>query len=250
MPVLLVAASWLTGCAAVLPAAPGAGDPAPGPVRELVPSPSSAADDRSADRAEPAQAHPMFVGTIDEIPDDVAARMVPTTWRDGCPVPMGDLRYLRMSYVDFDGVARVGEMIVHHDVAEDVVTVFRTIFAARFPIRQMRLMDDFGGDVHNGLAADNTYSFNCRRQLGNDQRWSEHAYGRAIDINPRENPYWHPAVGFVSPPSGADYVERSPATGLIEDDSVVVRAFADVGWKWGGDWTTVLDWMHFSPSGV
>lgn len=222
--------------------APSDGGPVVGGSRTLVPTPAPLPD------AEPAEPTAMFTGTISEITPELAERMT-TTWRPECPVPLEDLRYLTLSHVDFDGQARLGEMVVHADAAEDVVTVFRTLFADRYPIRQMRLMDDFGGDVNAGLEADNTSAFNCRTIL-RGTGWSEHAYGRAIDVNPLENPYWHPESDFLAPAESRRFVDRpedEPA--VIQDGDGVVRAFAEVGWKWGGHWPKLLDWMHFSPSG-
>ena len=197
--------------------------------------------------AQPASAAPMFVSTVTEITPELAARMT-STWRPGCPVPLAELRYVTVRYIDFEGQVRTGELVVNQDAADAMVQVFTTLFAERYPIRQMRLMDDFDGDVNAGLAADNTSAFNCRTTLLGTI-WSEHAYGRAIDVNPLENPYWHAGSNFVAPTAGRPYVERPDEPSVIQDGDVVVQAFAAVGWKWGGDWTRTVDWMHFSPSG-
>ena len=98
-----------------------------------------------------------------------------------------DLRYLRLTYVGFDGRAHTGELVVHGDYAREVVGVFRTLYDARWPIRRMRLVDDYGGDDDRSMAADNTSGFNCRRVAGS-RSWSAHAFGAAIDINPVQNP--------------------------------------------------------------
>jgi hypothetical protein len=79
--------------------------------------------------------------------------------------------------------------------------------------------------------------------------WSEHSYGRAIDINPVQNPYVS-GDGTVSPPAGAGFTDRSRAApGMIVADDAVVRAFAAIGWEWGGDWSSAKDYQHFSASG-
>ena len=85
----------------------------------------------------------------------------------------------------------------------------RALYRLRFPIRQMRLVDAYGADDHRSMDADNTSAFNCRFVAGSPGVWSEHAYGRAIDVNPVENPYVT-ASGYVSPPAGAPYARRSP----------------------------------------
>jgi poly-gamma-glutamate synthesis protein (capsule biosynthesis protein) len=174
------------------------------------------------------------------------------THRPGCPVALRDLRYLRMSFVRFDGSTRLGEMVVHADHAASVVRVFQRLYDARWPIRRMRLVDDYRGDDDLSMADDNTSGYNCRRVAGTD-RWSEHAYGGAIDLNPVENPYV--TSGSVSPPSGIDFarIDRSSASdvppGVVKAGDVVVSAFSDVGWGWGGDWTSSKDYQHFSATG-
>jgi hypothetical protein len=172
--------------------------------------------------------------------------------RAGCPVPLEDLRHLQLSYVGFGGGARTGELVVHRDVAEDVVSVFERLYAARWPVARMRLVDAYRGDDDRSMAADNTSAYNCRQVAGSSS-WSEHAFGRAIDVNPVENPYVR--SGSVAPPAGVPfaYLDRSPGArvrpGVVQAGDLVVRAFADVGWEWGGLWTSSKDYQHFSLSG-
>jgi poly-gamma-glutamate synthesis protein (capsule biosynthesis protein) len=167
------------------------------------------------------------------------------SWRPGCPVPLTDLRYVTVSYVDFGGVARTGELVVNADAAEAMVAVFADLFAARFPIRSMRLVDDFGADDTASMDADNTSAFNCRAVTGGTA-WSEHSYGRAIDVDPVENPY---VLGrHVAPDAGVPFASRPDLPGVIHAGDVVVRAFADVGWEWGGAWSSPIDYQHFSAN--
>ena len=171
-----------------------------------------------------------------------------SSWRPGCPVALEDLRLVTVAHWDFDGEPEVGEIVVHRDYADDVVGVFRSLYDSRFPLQQMRLIDEFGGDDDRSMAANNTSGFNCRRATGST-RWSEHAYGRAIDINPVQNPYVTRA-GNVLPPEGSAHVSRDPGTsGLITADGPVVQAFSAVGWGWGGHWTSSKDYQHFSATG-
>jgi D-alanyl-D-alanine carboxypeptidase/RTX calcium-binding nonapeptide repeat (4 copies) len=164
-----------------------------------------------------------------------------------CPVGLSDLRYLRLRHWGFDGDVHRGELVVHRDAVGEMRTAFRRIFRARFPIRRMQLIDDFGGDDHRSMDADNTSAFNCRVVAGTD-RWSEHAYGHAIDVNPVENPYVT-SSGHVSPPAGRPYADRSrDAPGMIKPGDAVVSAFAAVGWPWHVQgWPK--DYQHFSVSG-
>ncbi len=166
----------------------------------------------------------------------------------GCPVPWRGLRYLRLSHVGFDGRSHTGELVVAAAYARDVVGVFRTLYDARWPIRRMRLVDAYGGDDDRSMAADNTSGFNCRQVKGSSE-WSDHAFGAAIDLNPVENPY---VTGSSVAPAGLAPLRRarpgpgsSVPEGTIKADDVVVRAFAAIGWEWGGSWAEP-DFQHFT----
>ena len=124
---------------------------------------------------------------MQRIDADLKDRMA-YNWRRGCPVPRWKLRYVTVTYVDFKGAARQGELVVHKAVAADLVGAFEAMYDARFRIKRMRLVDDYEGSDAASMAANNTSAFNCRR-VARTTRWSEHAYGKAIDINPVRNPY-------------------------------------------------------------
>ena len=189
-----------------------------------------------------------YVGTVARLSPQLRAQMRGSSHAPGCPVPLDRLRLLRMSYVGFDQEARVGRMVVHRDVADEVVAAFEELYDARFPIRRMRLIDAYDGDDDASMAADNTSGYNCRRVAGSSS-WSDHAYGRAIDINPVENPYVRP--GSVEPPAGRRFVDvdrssgSSAAPGVISRGDVVLRAFTGRGWEWGGAWSSP-DYQHLS----
>lgn len=193
-----------------------------------------------------ADALPVFEATVASIDDALATRMG-ASWRPGCPVPLTDLRYVTVSYVDFDGAVQTGEVVVHAEVAESLTRVFARLFELRYPIRSMRLVDDFGASDDASMAADNSSAFNCRPILGGTA-WSEHSYGRAIDINPVENPYVKGS--YFTPDAGAPFVDRVAAPGVILADDAVVQAFAAEGWFWGGAWLPPYpqDYQHFSTT--
>lgn len=129
-----------------------------------------------------------------------------------------------------------------------VVTALRILYADHFPIHRMRLVEAYGSRDDRSMAADNTSAFNCRIVPGSTT-WSQHAYGRAIDINPLENP--EVDHGVYSPPSGKIYADRSPGDrGIILAGGSAVRAFESVGWGWGGDWRSLKDYQHFSATGT
>lgn len=201
--------------------------------------------------AAPAGAVPRFRGTARRI--DPATRAVMTapgtgSWHPGCPVGIDDLRLLELDHWGFDGVVHRGRLVVHHLHARALVEVFRTLFAARFPVERMELVDVYGSDDHRSMAANNTSAFNCREVAGSPGVWSQHAYGLAIDFNPVQNP-WVSGTA-VSPPAGRAFLVRTrPAPGLVLDGGVVVRAFARAGWSWGGRWRAPRDYQHFSSNG-
>ena len=177
----------------------------------------------------------------------VSAARLGSSWHRGCPVAPRDLREVTVRYLGFDGGSHDGQLVVNRDAAPAIVRVFRRLYVARFPIRRLRTVEHYGSDDDRSLAADNTSAFNCRLVAGTT-RWSEHAYGRAIDINPVENPYVSGA--HVSPPRGPRYADRSRrAPGMIHAGDAVVRAFAAAGWSWGGNWSSPKDYQHFSAGG-
>jgi len=193
-------------------------------------------------------AAPAFHGSVDPIGPELQQRMTGVSWHRGCPVGLDRLRLLRVTHWDFDGEVRRGRLVVHRDSAAAMLRTMQELFDLRFPIRRMRLVDAYGADDRRSMDADNTSAFNCRFVAGTS-RWSEHAYGRAIDVNPVENPYVT-GDGYVSPPAGARFVDRSlRAKGLIHRGGPVVAAFEENGWEWGGRWSWPRDYQHFSVGG-
>ena len=161
-------------------------------------------------------------------------------------MPLSGLRYLTVGYRGFDGADHLGELVVAATAAAAVVQVFRQLYDDGYPIASLRLVDDFGGSDDRSMAANNTSAFNCRAVTGGVE-FSEHSYGTAIDLNPVQNPY---VLGtLVSPEQGRSYVGRPAAAGVIHAGDRVVAAFDRIGWRWGGAWTSPIDYQHFSASG-
>jgi len=179
----------------------------------------------------------------------VTAAQVPHSWHAGCPVAPGQLRRLRLSYWGFDGRAHTGALVVNVRAVSPLTRVFSRLYAARFPIRRMRPIDAYGGSDERSLEADNTAAFNCRYAVASGpKRWSVHAYGLAIDVNPVENPYLE--GGRVHPRAGRAYLDRARyRRGMAVRGGLLVDAFASVGWAWGGRWTSSPDYQHFSSTG-
>lgn len=239
--VIMIVVALLSGCAS----SEASRAPRPTATPTTTPTPVTAPSAPGATDDPVVALPPAFTSAISPITPELAARMEPS-WRPGCPVPLEDLRYVTVTHRGFDGVDRQGELVVHADAAEAMVTVFGALFEAGYPVRSMRLVDDFGASDDDSMAADNTSAFNCRAITGGTG-WSEHAYGRAIDLNPVENPYVRGSS--VAPTEGRAFADRPDSPGVIHDGDEVVRAFASVGWLWGGDWESPIDYQHFSTSG-
>jgi hypothetical protein len=185
-----------------------------------------------------------FVAMVTRIDHRTAQQMRGVSWRRGCPVPIRDLRNIRMTHRGFDGKVHWGRLVVHEDVARRVVRVFRKIYAAGFPIRRMHRIERYNGNDNRSMAADNTSAFNCRAVTGSPGRFSVHSYGKAIDINTIENPYVNGRT--VLPAAGRRYLDRSNVRrGMIIRGRTVTRAFRQAGFDWGGNWRSLKDYQHF-----
>jgi D-alanyl-D-alanine carboxypeptidase len=189
---------------------------------------------------------------LNPIPGPTWIAMQGKSWHAsiGCPA-REQLALLHLPYLDFQGRAQKGEMIVAQSVARDVIKVFSEIFDnGKFRIASMQLIDKFDGDDTKSIEANNTSAFNCRAVTGG-VRLSEHAFGKAIDINPVQNPYVTRRT--VEPASGEAYASAekrvNSRVGMIRQGDIVIKAFAGIGWKWGGTWNSVRDYQHFSASG-
>ncbi len=158
------------------------------------------------------------------------------------------LRYLTVTFWGFDGASHTGELIVHARVADDIVEVFGRIHEARFPVEEMRVVRADEIDEPPTGDGNNTTGFVCRPATGSTTAWSAHAFGLAVDVNPFHNPYQK--GDWVLPELAAAYLDRADVRdGMIFEAGPVARAFRDIGWGWGGDFRTLVDWMHFSESG-
>lgn len=175
-------------------------------------------------------------------------------WHRGCPVPLSDLRLLSVSHRGFRGGTRTGQLIVDERAARPLARVFRKLYRLHFPIRYMTFEAAYGPRRSRPRIDDVSGSFECREAVPSPctggkgtGSWSMHAYGLAVDINPRENPYV--GCGQSRDPAARRYRDRSRhRPGMVTPR--VVAAFASTGWGWGGAWAgDTKDYMHFSSSG-
>jgi hypothetical protein len=191
-----------------------------------------------------------FHSSVQPLSAPLKAELTGPSWRPECPVPLSQLRVLTVTHWGFDKRVHTGQLVVNQNAAAPLARVFRRLYELRFPIRRMTLADVYGSRAGN---PDATGSFECRKAAPSPcpgskstGHWSEHAYGEAVDINPIENPYT--GCGVTRQRASRPYLDRSRVRpGMVTP--AVVQAFRSIGWGWGGDWTSVKDYMHFSASG-
>lgn len=154
-----------------------------------------------------------------------------------------DLRRVEVNFRTFTGEVGRGTLVVNRDVARDVAGIFTQIYDRGFPIRKMRPIEQYGGDDNASMADDNTSAYNCRKaaQANSSAFDSPHANGRAVDINPRENPWWDPRCRCFMP--DARYAPRTRGKGKILEAGPVWRAFIARGWIWQD--LPTPDYQHF-----
>lgn len=250
----LTATLLATGCAGGSSSAtPAAPSPAPAVTTSAPPAAASAAPSPAQTATTPAptattEPSSAFESSVSTLSAAVRTRMSSVSWHPGCPVSMDQLRLLRVSYWGFDHAVHTGELVVNASAAAPLSRAFRLLFGARFPVRQVRAVDDFGGDDERSMLADNTSAFNCRQVPGTTV-WSQHAYGLAVDVNPFENP--EVRDGAVDPPAAAAWADRTRSgPAMIAHGDAAWRAFREIGWSWGGDWSSLKDYQHFSATGL
>jgi hypothetical protein len=181
---------------------------------------------------------------VSPAPRRVVAR---STWVPGCPVAATDLAWVRVAFWGFDARRHTGELLVNASVADDVVQVFRTLYRVRFPQEAVTITRSYDADAPTSGDGGGSGAFVCRASTGATY-FSQHAYGLAIDVNSFQNPYAKGDV--VLPELASSYLDRDRVrAGMITPDGPVVRAFARIGWEWGGAWRYSRDYMHFSRNG-
>jgi hypothetical protein len=168
-------------------------------------------------------------------------------WNTNSPVSMERLKKLTVAYIDFNGAYKKGELVVFDVVAPYVLAIFKELFEQNFPIDKIVPMQNYHGSDERSMMDNNSSAFNCRQILNTD-RWSSHAYGMAIDINPVQNPYlivnYESSKIEVYPNLAIEFVNRNLYhPGMVEN---VVSIFRKYGFSvWGGVWKTPIDYHHF-----
>ena len=185
--------------------------------------------------------------TASVIPDSVFVRMQGHSYPEGCTLPRTDLRYLRVLHYDLDGEVQMGEMVCNKAIADDLLTIFRALYDAGYPIGQMRLIDDYDADDNRSMAANNTSCF-CYRRIAGSTRLSKHSLGMAVDINPLYNPWVRTVKGriVVAPAEATPYADRKAIFPCkLTASDLCTHLFLQHGFHWGGFWKNSKDYQHF-----
>lgn len=176
------------------------------------------------------------------IPEPVKARMQGKSMKDNARIGYDQLRYLTLPYYDFDGNVKYGEMVCNKAISYDLLCIFKTLFSRAYPICSIRLVDDFDADDEASMQANNTSCFNYRTVPGT-YALSRHALGRAVDVNPLQNPYIRGS--HVHPATATEYVDRTKDfPHKIDDKDFCKETFTSYGFTWGGHWRS-KDYQHF-----
>jgi D-alanyl-D-alanine carboxypeptidase-like protein len=195
-----------------------------------------------------------FQGKITSVPPNIQQLMKEGTWRPNCPIPIKDLSYIQISYWGFDNQVHQGEIIVHQQVAAEVLDIFKQLFTIHFPIQQVEIPEKLAHSqkltkpfdlLLYAVNANDTYGFFCREDTQTPGRFSAHSWGLAIDINP----FYNPMAGseeVAKMQKGRLYLNRNlKHIGMISAGDPLFNIFTEYGWQWGGFFEKGADYMHF-----
>jgi poly-gamma-glutamate synthesis protein (capsule biosynthesis protein) len=195
-----------------------------------------------------------LIADVSQINDKLKQQMIEgNSYKYNCPVKISDLRLVSIKYLDFHNKTKLGHLIVHKRVANEVDLIFKEIYSSSYPIEKMYLINKYNGSDDESMKNNNTSAFNCRLMTGSKTKWSKHSYGKAIDINPIQNPYVSKNSKKILPIEGKAYIgnkrkhinNSSLDRAIILPNDKIVKIFNKYGWIWGGSWKTLKDYQHF-----
>ncbi|MEU4691598.1 M15 family metallopeptidase [Actinoplanes sp. NPDC023714] len=162
-----------------------------------------------------------------------------------CPVPAASLRRIWVRYIDFQGRVHNGSLIMHRSLVAATQRAFRQLYEWRFPIMVMQPASvNMPGLTDRSVL---TSGYECRFVAGT-RKWSQHSYGRAIDVNPRQNPMIR--GDYLDPPNTERWLDRTRYWPGMVHEGGAVEAFTAEGFAWGGRWKSLKDYMHFSTTNL
>lgn len=181
----------------------------------------------------------------EELSAEIQQRIMGISYQENDNISLGELRYLRVLHMGFDGQAHIGELLVNASIADDVLEIMRELFEKGYEIEKMVLVDAYGADDEQSMEDNNTSSFNYR-EIAGSSKLSRHSLGLAIDINPLYNPCVKGGGASISPANAGDYADRSQTFAhKIDENDLCYRLFREHGFTWGGNWNSLKDYQHF-----
>lgn len=185
---------------------------------------------------------------VEPINDSIQILMLNTSWKENCPVAIVNLRLVKIQHWNFEQKLEQGVLISHKDVASEILIIFKSLYAKKIPFKSILPMYHYKGSDNASMLDNNTSMFNCRQNSMNPKKFSTHSYGKAIDINPFQNPMVYKKDKFtkITPKEASQYQNRSlNKLGMIHFKDEVWKAFTKYKWQWGGTWRRVKDYQHF-----
>ena len=185
---------------------------------------------------------------ISEIDAEIFSRIDGKSYKKNCPLPLSELRYLKLLHKDFNGKTAVGELICNERIAAALLKIFKKLYAENYPIEKIRLIDEYDADDELSMRDNNSSCFNFRF-VSHTNRISLHGYGLAVDINPLYNPYIKTVDGkkIIAPANSSAFEDRTKDfPHKIDEDDICVKLFGEHGFLWGGNcWDDEKDYQHF-----
>lgn len=184
---------------------------------------------------------------VENISDAVFARMKGKSYKEQCVIPRQELRYIKVLHIDIDGNIKLGELVVNKSISSDIITIFRKLYHAQYPIEKIVLVDNYNADDDASMRDNNSSAFNYR-YIPAGGRLSAHSRGMAIDINPLYNPYikQYSDHTLIAPKEGSAYTNRQKSFPYkLTKDDLCCQLFIQHGFEWGGDYKTIKDYQHF-----
>jgi hypothetical protein len=127
-----------------------------------------------------------------------------------------------VEYLGFDNITHVGKIQINKSIKNRTISVFRELLNKRFKISNIDISD--GRSDKSIILKNDSTAYNFRTVLGED-RLSKHAFGFAIDINPKNNP--------AKPSEMFDIYDTTITKGVI--DGNIIGIFKENGFEWGGE---------------
>lgn len=182
-----------------------------------------------------------------EIDDELFKRIKGLSYKDNCTIELSELRYLRVLHYNANSQLTMGELICNKSISDDLLSIFKQLYEAKYLIDKMLLVDEYGADDTLSMINNNTSCFNFRFIAGTT-KLSNHSRGLAIDINPLYNPYVKKTADklIVEPVGAEQYADRKRAFKYkIDTTDLCYKLFTSHGFEWGGSWTSSQDYQHF-----